>query len=114
MRVLVLEDDEDLGYLMRVAMESRGIECTVAQSLAEGRAKVKSARFDALLLDLLLPDGYGLALLDDLQESPSRGARVIVSSGNVSDCVRKDPRLADCLLKPYDLDRLFRALEQAG
>jgi PAS domain S-box-containing protein len=67
LRILSVEDDADSAGLVRAALESVGEVISVA-SLAEARLRLASTRFDLVVLDLMLPDGDGRALLSDLPE----------------------------------------------
>lgn len=111
MRVFVLEDDDDLGSVMRVMLEARGHSCEIATSLAEARRKVSEKPYDYLLLDRMLPDGSGLELLDTLGGGESRDAVVFVVSGNVDDEVSADPRISACFQKPFTVKALLDAIK---
>ena len=62
-RVLLVEDDSRLRWCLAAYLARRGLEVTEAGSLAEARAHLAGAAFDAAVLDVGLPDGDGLELL---------------------------------------------------
>lgn len=58
-RVLIVDDDDSCAALVRRLVEQLGHEACVAGTVREGLAALSSGRFDALVTDLLLPDGSG-------------------------------------------------------
>ena len=66
-RVLLIDDDARLGAMVGDYLRGHGFEVDCAGSLAAGRARLKQERYDALLLDLMLPDGDGLELTRELR-----------------------------------------------
>jgi DNA-binding response OmpR family regulator len=79
MRLLYVEDQAAFRAVV-IPRFFAGHEVTVASTLAEARALVSSRTFDAVLLDYDLPDGKGIELLEDLQQSGWTGSVVAVSS----------------------------------
>lgn len=76
-RILHIEDDYSLTAIVREAM-SRNASVTSARSIATARHLLQSHRYDAIILDVGLPDGSGIELLsNDL--SQTRPAPIIVS-----------------------------------
>jgi DNA-binding response OmpR family regulator len=66
-RVLLIDDDRRLTDMVAAYLRSHGFEVECAGSLAAGREALKQGRFDALVLDLMLPDGDGLAVTTELR-----------------------------------------------
>ncbi len=66
-RLLLIDDDTRLASMVGDYLRSSGFEVESAGSLAAGRALVASEAFDALVLDLMLPDGDGLDLCRELR-----------------------------------------------
>jgi DNA-binding NtrC family response regulator len=111
-RVLVVDDDAGLRSTFEEVLAELGIDTDHAQSVAQARERLAEGAPDALLVDLMLPDGSGLDLLDAVDPTATR---VIVVTGHpdVDAAVRAlRARVHDFLLKPVDLQRL-RALVQS-
>ena len=70
-RVLVCEDDPGMADVLRTVLEHDSMHVDVAPTLALARELLASTSYDALTLDLILPDGDGLALLRELRKSPT-------------------------------------------
>ncbi len=68
-RLLMIDDDVRLSSMVSDYLRAAGFEVDVAGSLAQGRERLAGGHFDALLLDLMLPDGDGLDLCRELRSS---------------------------------------------
>jgi DNA-binding response OmpR family regulator len=66
-RVLLIDDDARLTDMVRDYLQAAGHTVSVAADLAQGRALLQREAFDALILDLMLPDGDGLDLTRELR-----------------------------------------------
>ncbi|WP_295641654.1 response regulator transcription factor [uncultured Methylibium sp.] len=69
-RLLLIDDDARLTAMLGDYLRQAGYEVDTAGSLAEGRDRIERSLYDALVLDLMLPDGDGLDLTRDLRASP--------------------------------------------
>ena len=70
-RLLLIDDDARLTAMVGDYLGAAGYQVVVAGSLAAGRERLKADTFDALVLDLMLPDGDGLELgADDYLPKP--------------------------------------------
>src|SRR5436309_576742 len=68
--LLIIDDDTRLTSMVGDYLRDAGFEVTTAGSLAQGRQQLQSGTFDALVLDLMLPDGDGLNLCRELRSNP--------------------------------------------
>ena len=69
-RLLLIDDDARLMAMLGDYLRGAGMAVEVAGSLAAGRARIAAEPYDALVLDLMLPDGDGLDLCRDLRADP--------------------------------------------
>ena len=69
-RLLLIDDDARLASMVSDYLRSSGFEVQSAGSLVAGRALIAAGQFDALVLDLMLPDGDGLDLCRELRAAP--------------------------------------------
>jgi len=105
MRVLIVEDDILLRRTLAAYLAGRGLRVVEAGSLAEARSELQVRCFDALVLDVGLPDGDGL----DLLEAAGAGRALVVSAA--PDPARYARRgVLHHLRKPVDLLRLVERL----
>ena len=62
--VLLLEDHEEIQKLVAAMLKLRGAACDVAGTLREARVLMERKRYDILFIDVNLPDGSGLSIID--------------------------------------------------
>ena len=78
-RLLLIDDDVRLSTMVGDYLRNAGFEVEAAGSLAQGRDKLASSGYDALVLDLMLPDGDGLELCRELRGNPrTRGLPLLM------------------------------------
>ncbi|MGA0605875.1 ATP-binding protein [Phenylobacterium sp. VNQ135] len=115
-RLLLCEDDPDIAQVLSEALAGHGFRTEIVTTLAAATETLATpGAFDALLLDLRLPDGSGLDLLRRLRADPAtRGLPAIIISADAADrAAMASLDLVDWIEKPVDLDRLAAALDQA-
>jgi two-component system phosphate regulon response regulator OmpR len=69
-RLLMIDDDARLSTMVGDYLRGAGYKVEVAGSLTLGRQRLAAEPFDALVLDLMLPDGDGLDLCRELRSNP--------------------------------------------
>lgn len=113
--LLLCEDDPDVARVLSEALAVQGFRAETAYNLAQAREMLASdAVYAALLLDLRLPDGSGLDLLQELRASDVHAdLPVIVISADARAEGAGSFDLVDWIEKPIDLRRLEAALGQA-
>jgi PAS domain S-box-containing protein len=113
--VLVVEDNQDLVIGLQDLLHHDGYAVTVAGTVAGAIELVRALRFNAVLLDLGLPDGDGLEVLKETQRLDPSLPVVIVTAHISSD--RTVGSLAEgafaYLTKPYDREELRHTLRRA-
>jgi two-component system response regulator TctD len=113
MRLLVVEDNEQLAELLAEGLQTAGYETDVLTSLEEASAVLRTTFYAALILDLGLPDGDGLALLRELRHRNNPiPVLVLTARGGLDDRVQGLRSGADdYLVKPFALEELVARLE---
>ena len=116
-KLLLVEDDRTTSNALRGILSLRGWYVTVATTVREGVEAVGRERFCAVVVDLVLPDGDGEAVLDELRrrvEGSESSVRAVVATG-VSDqgrieAVSRRGGVAALLRKPIQLSDLLKAI----
>jgi len=80
-QVLHVEDDADLSLFLGSAMQGR-INLTAAPTLRDARNQLSNHRFDLLIVDVTLPDGSGLDLIEELNRDQGFSVPVMILSAN--------------------------------
>jgi len=115
MRLLVVEDEEDLAEGLRVGLARTGYAVDVALDAAEAYDRLTVNEYDLMLLDVNLPDGDGFTLCRSLRngdvETPGDGdlrVLMLTARGGLDDRVRGlDEGADDYLVKPFALAELL-------
>lgn len=109
MKILLIEDDLDLGNGVRIALGDQGMDVVWTRQLEDAARHLETGGCDLVLLDLGLPDGDGLTLLTRLRRD-RRDLPVLILSARdaLSDRLRGlDSGADDYLVKPFELAELL-------
>lgn len=108
MRLLIVEDNERLAGLIAQGLGRRGFSCDIAPDLATADACLESAAFDAIILDLGLPDGDGMTWLQRQRSLRQLiPALMLTARGGLEDRITGlDSGADDYLVKPVDIEEL--------
>jgi len=116
LNVLVVDDDGSVRNACREIARNLGHQTHVAESVPTARAVLKGESIDVLLLDLKLPGGGGLALLEEVKSLyPDTVVVVMTAFATVNSAVEA-MRIgaSDYLTKPFAMDELTAMLERAA
>jgi DNA-binding response OmpR family regulator len=113
MRLLIVEDNEELAELLAKGLRTAGYEADVLSTVEDARSVLSTTFYAALILDLGLPDGDGLALLRELRQRDNPvPVLVLTARGGLHDRVQGLRSGADdYLVKPFALEELIARLE---
>jgi len=113
MRLLVVEDNEQLAELVTKGLQAAGYETDVLSNLEEASAVLRTTFYAGLILDLGLPDGDGLALLREIRHLGNPIPVIVLTArGGLHDRVQGLRSGADdYLVKPFALEELIARLE---
>jgi len=114
-RVLIVDDEENIGRSLRMILEREGYAVNVCRSAAEFRRHPDAQRADAYLFDIKLPDGNGIDLLRAMRQNGGGAPAIMISGhGTIADAVEATRAGAfDFLEKPLSRDRVLLALKNA-
>ncbi|QOL80745.1 response regulator transcription factor [Pseudooceanicola spongiae] len=115
MRVLIVEDATDMAEAMAIRLGKSGMACDLADSVALAEDFLSVQKYDAIVLDINLPDRNGTELLQDLRQKNDRTPVLMLTAlFSVDDRVSAlDLGADDYLVKPFDqreLEARLRAL----
>ncbi len=111
MRILIIEDEPDFLRTIVQAMREEGYSVDAASDGEEGFYKAKSVEYDAIVLDVMLPEMNGFEVLRRLRETRNTPVLMLTARLQVKDRIRGlDTGADDYLAKPVDLDELAARL----
>ena len=79
-RILIIDDETDICLLLSGLLRRLGYQPTCAHFIEEGRQCLISQQFDAIFLDLNLPDGLGFDLLPAIKEEQGKAKIIMISA----------------------------------
>jgi DNA-binding response OmpR family regulator len=111
-RLLVIEDNPRLCQAVAESLRAQGFAVDTAASATEGLRIWRAAEYDAVVLDLMLPDGTGLAALKEMRDRDNTTPVLILTAlGSIEDRVRGlDGGADDYLVKPFAMQELIARL----
>ncbi|WP_186064790.1 sigma-54-dependent transcriptional regulator [Burkholderia gladioli] len=105
--ILVVEDDADTRDMLAALAHTQQLSCDTAATLAQARTLIAAHTPDLVLCDLVLPDGNGMDLFDELPKGVH--CEMVLTTGHASletaiDALRRGA--TDYLVKPLNMQRL--------
>lgn len=113
-RILIVDDEVELAGILSETLAERGYETTAANSGPEGLKALRSADFDLMLCDLMMPGMDGLEVLRQAKEiDPNLVGIIMTGQGTIATAVEAMKLGAfDYVLKPFDLRTMLPILER--
>lgn len=115
MKILIIDDNHDITTMMHKYLTLKGHDCTVSNDGRNGLTLIEQQNFDAILLDLAMPEFTGIDVVDSLHRSGKIKERKIilftassVKDDDITNLMKKG--VHSCLKKPVKLDLLMKAI----
>jgi len=113
MKILIVEDNPDLRENILTYLSRENYICESAEDYEQGFDKIMSHSYDLVLIDIMLPKGNGLQLLQDLISVRPQTGSIIISARNALDDKVKGLEIGadDYLTKPFQLPELLARIK---
>ena len=113
--VLIVDDDVNAANTLAELVVEEGFSTSTANNLREGRRQMAIRRPDVVLLDLVLPDGSGMDLIQDVESRETTEIVLITGHASMESSIEA-LRLgaADYLIKPINLTQLQGILSRVA
>lgn len=113
MKILIVEDDKDLREITTTSLEKERYVVSQAPDYRTALQKIEDYDYDCILLDIMLPDGNGLDLLQELHDLDKKTSVIILSArDSLEDKVQGlDLGADDYLPKPFHLAELHARIK---
>ena len=115
-KVLIIDDEREFTEALSERMETRGIKAVTAATGAEALGIVDKEKFDAVILDMVMPGMDGIETLKRLLEkNPDLQIILLTGHATVQTSVEAIKLgAADFLEKPVDIKKLMEKIKEAG
>ena len=112
--ILIVEDERHARQHISAFLQDQGYEITEAETYMEAMHALRRGQGDIVLLDIQLPDAYGLTLLDETADWPNRPPVIVITGyGDIDTAVEAMRGGAyDFLQKPVKFQRLLNSLKR--
>ena len=108
MKILIIEDEKELARSIDQYLSAENYLCETAATFSEAMGKISIYEYDCILLDITLPDGNGLKILEALKKENKQDGVIIISAKDSLDDKIKGLEIGadDYLTKPFHLSEL--------
>jgi len=109
-KILIIDDDFHVGYLIKINLQAEGYEAVLALSGEEGLEKARASPPDLITLDVLMPEMDGFEVLGVLKRDGALNSIPVIMISVVNEIRKKrgmEMGATDYILKPIDFDNLL-------
>lgn len=108
MKILIIEDEQQLAQSIAEYLAEESYLCEFAATFNQALEKIETYHYDCILLDIMLPDGNGMKILEELKKQDKQDGVIIISANNALDDKIKGLQIGadDYLTKPFHLSEL--------
>jgi DNA-binding response OmpR family regulator len=113
MNVLIVEDEQNLSREIGIFLAKENYSCDIASNKQEASEKIFVNNYDFILLDLGLPDGDGLSLLEEAKNADKEASFIILTARGATNDKIAGLNLGadDYLAKPFSLPELHSRMQ---
>lgn len=113
-RILVIDDDDSVRKVLKVALEDEGYRVDTAESGKEAIKKSHNGFYNMALIDIRLPDMEGTKLLTELKPTTPKMVKIIVtgypSMQNAIEAVKRGA--SDYVVKPFKMEIVLETIKR--
>lgn len=108
MKILIIEDEQELAQSIAEYLSEENYLCEFAVTFNQALDKITTYHYDCILLDIMLPDGNGIKILEELNKQGKQDGVIITSAKDSLDDKIKGLQIGadDYLTKPFHLAEL--------
>jgi two-component system copper resistance phosphate regulon response regulator CusR len=112
MKILIIDDEEDICMLLKGILEKYDNQCEAVKTLIEAKNIMKRGIFDLFFLDINLPDGSGFELIPFINENNTDGEIVMVSAydGDLERNRALAAGIKTFISKPFDKSEILEVI----
>ncbi len=113
--ILVVDDEQSMLDFLEVLLVEEGYRVATAQSVGEGRERWSGGDFNLVLCDIMMPDGSGLELLEEIRGRSSSTSVIMMTAYTSTKTAIEAMKLGayDYLSKPFDVDEIKVTVQKA-
>ena len=114
LRVLLVDDEEDIVELIQDRLEAYGFKVTTAGTGLEALKRLSVEKFDGVFLDVTMPEMGGIEALEEIRATDKRIPVIIITASSTREAALEamNKGANEYVLKPFDWEELKAKIEQ--
>ncbi|HKG05543.1 MAG TPA: response regulator [Pedobacter sp.] len=112
--IFIVEDNYDIGFILDCFLHEEGFNVSIFPTIADFKKTYSQALPDLFLLDVMLPDGNGIVLCNEIKES-DRSAHLpvlVMSAHSPAEKMAKETCADGFITKPFDLNQVLSEINK--
>ena len=113
LKILLCEDDENLGMLLREYLQAKGFEAVLCPDGEVGYTEFQKAKFDICVLDVMMPKKDGFALAQDIRQQNAEMPIIFLTAKVLKEDILEAFKIGadDYITKPFSMEELVLRIE---
>ena len=113
LKILLCEDDENLGMLLREYLQAKGYQATLCQDGEAGYKEFLKTKFDIAVLDVMMPKKDGFTLAQEIRQANAEIPVIFLTARTLKDDILEGFKLGadDYITKPFSMEELVLRIE---
>jgi len=113
-KILIVDDEEDLREVLSESLEDEGYKVASAEDAQEAITKVEENGFTIMFMDIVLPDINGVQAYKVIKKIDPRIVTIMMTGHAVKNLVKEamDEGAYDCLYKPFGIDEILNVVKK--
>ena len=113
-RILVVDDDPDIGIMIKTILEYHGYVVTVISKADQAEEMLRTGSFGLLIMDMLLSGVNGVDICSGLKQDPTTGhvPVIMISAHPNAQKLCRDAGAEDFISKPFEMQEILAKIEK--
>ena len=113
LKILLCEDDENLGMLLREYLQARGYEAVLCPDGEAGYREFQKTKFDICVLDVMMPKKDGFSLAQDIRQQNAELPIIFLTAKTLKEDILEGFKIGadDYITKPFSMEELVMRIE---
>ena len=113
LKILLCEDDENLGMLLREYLQAKGYEAVLCPDGEAGYREFQKTKFDICVLDVMMPKKDGFSLAQDIRQQNAELPIIFLTAQTLKEDILEGFKIGadDYITKPFSMEELVMRIE---
>ena len=113
LKILLCEDDENLGMLLRESLQAKGYEAVLCPDGEAGYREFQKTKFDICVLDVMMPKKDGFSLAQDIRQQNAELPIIFLTAKTLKEDILEGFKIGadDYITKPFSMEELVMRIE---